>query len=107
MNNNLLAIMEQSFTPADLVLISAIALVCAGVMRSYGHIVMAVFIAAAVDFMLPGIFALVTGVPVSEALLASWDRLAGYSSVALLVRALVYFAAISLLFGTKAAYGRR
>ncbi len=102
-----LSIMEQSFTPADLVLISAIALVCAGVMRNYSHIVMAVFIAAIVDFMLPGIFALITGAPVGEALLASWTRLAGYSSVALLVRALVYFAAISLLFGTKAAYGRR
>jgi len=107
MNPSVLSIMEQSFTPADLVLISAISLVCAGAMRHYGHIIVTVFIATAVDYMLPGVFALLTGAPVGDALAASWTRLAGYSSVALLVRTLVYFAAISLLFGTKAAYGRR
>ncbi|PHS27908.1 MAG: hypothetical protein COA85_04495 [Robiginitomaculum sp.] len=104
---NLLFVMEQSFTPADLVLISAISLVCAGAMRNYGNIIVTVFIATAVDYMLPGVFALLTGAPVGDALAASWTRLAGYSSVALLVRTLFYFAAISLLFGTKAAYGRR
>jgi hypothetical protein len=104
---NILSVMEQSFTTADLVLISAISLVCAGVMRNYASIIVTVFIASSVDFMLPGIFALLTGAPVGEALTASWNRLAGYSSVALFVRGLIYFAAISLLFGTKAAYGKR
>lgn len=98
---------ETSFTPADLLLISAIALVCAGVMRSYSQIIAAVVLAAFADFMLPGIYALLTGAPVMDALAASWTRLAGYSGVALLLRALVYFSAISVLFGTKAAYGRR
>ena len=100
-------LVEHSFSPSDLVLISAIALVVAGIMRSYRHIIMAVVAAALADFMLPGLYALLTGAPVGDALAASWVRLAGYSGAALLLRALVYFAAISLLFGTKAAYGRR
>ncbi len=107
MNPDTLSIVEQSFTPADLVLISAIALVCAGVMRRYGNILMAVFIALLVDFTLPGLYALLTGAPVGDALGASFTRLAGYSGLALLVRGLAYFAAISVLFGTKAAYGKR
>lgn len=107
MNPNTLSIVEQSFTPADLVLISAIALVCAGVMRQYGNILLAVFIAILVDFMLPGIYALLIGAPVGEALFASSNRLAGYSGLALLVRSLAYFAAISILFGTKTVYRKK
>jgi hypothetical protein len=107
MNPEILSIVEQSFTPADLVLISAISLVCAGVMRSYSNIVLTVFIAVLVDFLLPGLFALMTGAPLGQAMDASWTRMAGYSSVALLVRALVYFSVISILFGTKATYSKR
>lgn len=107
MDGSTLSIVEQSFTPADLVLISAIALVCAGVMRHYSGIILAVFIAALVDFMLPGSFALLTGAPVGDAMAASWTRLSGFSGAALVIRLLVYFAAISVLFGTKIAYGRR
>ncbi len=107
MNANALTIVEQSFTTADLVLISAIALVCAGVMRNYRSIFLAVFFAVVVDFTLPATYALLIGASTNEALQASTARLAGYSGLALLVRSLAYFAAISVLFGAKAAYWRR
>ncbi len=99
--------LQNSFTPSDLLLISAIALVCAGIMSHYGQIVAAVVLAVVADFTLPGIYALLTGAPVGEAMAASWTRLSGYSGATLMLRALVYFSAISILFGTRAAYGRR
>ncbi len=99
--------LQGGFTPSDLLLISAIALVCAGIMRSYGQIVAAVVLAVVADFALPGVYALLTGAPVGDAMAASWTRLSGYSGATLMLRALVYFSAISLLFGTKLAYGRR
>lgn len=101
------SVVEQSFSPADLILISAIALVCASVMRNYGSIILAVFIAALVDFMMPGAFALLAGTSVGDAMASSWARLSGYSGAALVLRLLVYFVTISLLFATKIAYGRR
>ncbi len=99
-------LLQHSFTAADWFLISAIALVCTGAMRRYSQVFVAVIIAVLADLLLPGAYALITGGSAGNALADSWVRLAGDNGLALLVRVLIYFGAISILFGIKTASGR-
>lgn len=99
--------LASGFTPFDWWLIIVLSIVAALIMRRFGQLPAAAFIAFALDALAPFLYRFATGMPSNFAFELAFSRLDANGGVVVLLRLGIYFLAIGALYWAKRSWAHR